>query len=167
MVGGATRAVSLTNTDHHLEAPGPTFAGRDIFAPVAAALCNGVDLLELGEVVEPITLLPGVLPVARMEADGLHAEVLWVDRYGNAQLNIGPDDIEGLATGDGRDRISLRWGTQVRTARRAATYGDLKPGEVGLVVDSYGLLSVAMDRLSAAEQLRIQPGDGVALATPT
>ncbi|MGZ4757759.1 MAG: SAM hydrolase/SAM-dependent halogenase family protein, partial [Acidimicrobiales bacterium] len=42
MVGGATRAVELTNTEHHLAAPGPTFAGRDIFAPAAALLCNGV-----------------------------------------------------------------------------------------------------------------------------
>lgn len=164
MVGGASRAVSLTNTEHHLEAPGPTFAGRDVFAPVVAALCNGVDLLDLGPEIDPITLLPGVLPIPRMEADGLHAEVLWVDRYGNAQLNLGPEDVEGLGGGD---RVTLRWGTQTRTARRAGAYGDLKPGEVGLVVDSYGLLSVAMDRLSAAEQLRLQPGDGVSLATPS
>src|SRR5688500_15335730 len=55
MVGGATRAVSLTNTEFHLPAPGPTFAGRDIFGPVAGHLCNGVDLAELGELVDPIT----------------------------------------------------------------------------------------------------------------
>ena len=36
MVGGATRAVELTNLDYQLPAPGPTFAGRDIFGPAAA-----------------------------------------------------------------------------------------------------------------------------------
>src|SRR2546421_918797 len=58
MTGGATRAVSLTNEAYHLPAPGPTFAGRDVFAPAAANLCNGVDLAELGDPVDPLTLLP-------------------------------------------------------------------------------------------------------------
>ena len=162
MVGGATRAVELTNAGLHLPAPGATFAGRDVFAPVAAHLCNGVALDELGEAVDPVTLRPGVLPLPREEDGVLHAEVLWVDRFGNVQLNIGPDDIEGLG-----DRIALRWGAdQVRTARRAPAYGAIKTGEVGLVVDSYGLVSVAVDRQSAAELLRIRPGDAVSLAEP-
>src|SRR5712692_4781304 len=33
MCGGADRAVELTNPDYQLAAPGPTFAGRDVFAP--------------------------------------------------------------------------------------------------------------------------------------
>src|SRR3954453_1134638 len=31
MVGGAPRAVALTNAEYHLPSPGPTFAGRDVF----------------------------------------------------------------------------------------------------------------------------------------
>ncbi|HVF75799.1 MAG TPA: SAM-dependent chlorinase/fluorinase [Acidimicrobiales bacterium] len=162
MVGGATRAVELTNPEYHLPAPGPTFAGRDIFGPVAAHLCNGVDLTELGPLVDPITLRPGVLPIPREENGVVHAEVLWVDRFGNLQLNVAPEEIDRLG-----ERVALRWGAdQVRTARRAVAYGDLKPGEVGLVVDSYGLVSIALDRLSASDQLRIRPGDGVSLAEP-
>lgn len=159
MVGGATRAVELTNAQYQLPAPGPTFAGRDVFAPAAAHLCNGVDLGELGPEVEPISLRPGILPLSREEDGRLVGEVLWVDGYGNVQLNVGPDEIEALG-----DRVTLRWGAeQVRTARRAITYGALKTGEVGLVVDSYGLLSVALDRRSAAEELRLRPGDAVIL----
>ncbi len=161
MVGGAGRAVSLTNEEYHLPAPGPTFAGRDVFGPVAAHLCNGVDLLELGEPVDPLTLLPGVLPVPREEDGQLHAEVLWVDRYGNLQLNVAPEDIEALG-----ERVALRWRDQVRTAHRARAYGDLKPGEVGLVVDSYGMVSVALDRQSAAQLLRMAAGDAVSLGEP-
>ena len=161
MIGGATRAVELTNTEYHLPAPGPTFAGRDIFGSVAAHLCNGTDLAELGPLVDPITLRPGVLPIPREEGGAVHAEVLWVDRYGNMQLNLSPEEIEALG-----ERVSLRWSDQVRTARRVHTYGDIKAGEVGLVVDSYGLVSIALDRLSASAQLRIRPGDGVTLSAP-
>ncbi len=89
----------------------------------------------------------------------LLSEVLWVDHYGNAQLNVDPDEIGAFG-----DRVTLRWGLdQVRTARRAATYGALKAGEVGLVVDSYGLVSVALDRASAAAELHLRPGDAVSL----
>ena len=59
MVGGAGRAVSLTDTAWHLQAPGSTFDGRDVFAPVAAHLATGVDLAELGDLIEPAGLSPG------------------------------------------------------------------------------------------------------------
>ncbi|HBM55067.1 MAG TPA: hypothetical protein DD388_00425, partial [Acidimicrobiaceae bacterium] len=55
---------------YQLPAPGPTFAGRDVFAPAAAHLANGVDLAELGEEVDVAGLVPGVMPVAVVESDG-------------------------------------------------------------------------------------------------
>src|SRR3954465_11482379 len=94
MRGGAGRAVALPNTEYQLPAPGPTFAGRDVFAPAAAYLCNGVPLAELGPEVDPFTMRPGLLPVPRVDGDRLLTEILWVDHFGNAQLNIGPDELE-------------------------------------------------------------------------
>jgi S-adenosylmethionine hydrolase len=158
MVGGADRAVALTNSDYQLPAPGPTFAGRDVFAPAAAHLCNGVDLGELGERLDPAVLLPGLLPVTREEDGAIVAEVLWVDRFGNAQLNVDPDEVSGFG-----DRLRLRFAETKRTAVRADSYAALRTGEVGLVVDSYGLLSIAVDRGSAADQLGLHAGDPVTL----
>jgi hypothetical protein len=164
MAGGAERAVELTNDDFHLAAPAPTFAGRDVFGPVAGHLCNGVDLAELGEEVDPLTLLPGIVPLSGEEDEGaVRGEVLWVDRFGNVQLNIDPDDIAGFG-----DRLLVRWNeTDVRRARRASTYGDLKPGELGIVVDSYGLVSLAFDRNSAAQEMKLRAGDSVIVAEPS
>ena len=99
LTGGAERVVSLTNAEYHLPAAGPTFAGRDVFAPAAAHLCAGVDLVELGELIDPVTLTPGTLPIARDENGGIVAEVLWVDRYGNVQINV---DGEEAARGSAR-----------------------------------------------------------------
>jgi len=158
MVGGATRAVALTNDDYRLPAPGPTFAGRDVFAPAAAYLCNGVDLEELGPIVDPNTLMPGLMPVAREEGGAIVGDVLWVDRFGNAQLNVDPDEVATWG-----DRIRLRFGDTSRTARRVDSYAALKTGEVGLVVDSYGLLSVSVDRGSASAELGLRPGDPITL----
>jgi S-adenosylmethionine hydrolase len=155
MSGGATAAVELSRVDHHLPSPGPTFAGRDIFAPVSALLCNGLSLQDVGVPVDPAGLLPGVLPISRREGDVLHAEVLWVDRFGNAQLNLDPDELpEG-------DRLVVTIGGRRRTARRAPTYAAIGPGELGLVVDSYGLVAVVLDQASAADQLGLGAGDAV------
>lgn len=62
----------------------------------------------------------------------------------------------------------MRWGAgQVRTARRAHAYGELQTGEVGLVVDSYGMVSVALDRRPAADELGLAPGDAVSIGEPS
>ena len=161
MAGGAGRAVELTEAAYQLPAPGPTFAGRDIFAPAAAYLCTGVDLAELGPAVDPFSLRPGLVPLSRIEGDALETEVLWVDRFGNVQLNVGPDDVDGLG-----DRVAVRWAEQVRTANRVEAFEGIGAGQLGLIVDSYGLMALALDRASAGEELGLVAGDQVTLRTP-
>ena len=162
MSGGATAAVELDNVDLQLAAPGPTFAGRDVFAPAAAHLCAGVPIADLGSAVDPLSLLPALLPLTRDEEGALLAEVLWVDRYGNCQLNVDPDEVASFGP-----RVQLRWGDDVRTADRSPTYEGIAAGQVGLVVDGYGMLSICMGRRSAAAELRLGPGIEVALSAPT
>ena len=156
MVGGATRAVELTAETYRFPAPGPTFAGRDVFAPAAAHLCNGVDLTELGPEIDPFALTPAMIPITREEGDELIAEVLWTDQFGNLQLNVDPAEIESLG-----DRVELRFGTRSRTGIRHETYAEVAVGEIGLIVDSYGLVSLAVNRASAAEELGLYTGDEV------
>ena len=158
LAGGARRAVSLTDPKWHLDAPGPTFAGRDVFAPVVAHLCAGVELDELGEPVDPFSLVPGIVPLSREEDGAVEGEVLWVDRFGNAQLNVGPEEIDAMGS-----PVVVRIGDRARNAARVSSFAELAPGQVGLVVDSYGLLAVALDRRSAAEELPLAPGDLVRL----
>ncbi|MGQ0742888.1 MAG: SAM hydrolase/SAM-dependent halogenase family protein [Acidimicrobiales bacterium] len=214
MVGGAGRAVHLTRTELHLAAPGPTFAGRDVFAPAAAHLATGGVFEDLGELIDPMSLMPGLVPLPQESAGGVAAEILWVDRFGNAQLNIGPEDLPdyqnspgpgnlgspespgpaakagspgqfAAVTGGGAENgggpehrrveasrpeprdvagpatLVLRARGQTRTAYRVTTFDDLKPGQVGLMVDSYGLVALVCARRSAAEELGLSEGDAV------
>ena len=162
MVGGAGRAVELTNDAYQLPAPGPTFAGRDIFGPAAAHLCNGVELTDLGPPVDPLSLRPGLIPLSRQEGQKLETEVLWVDRFGNIQLNVGPDDLESFD-----DRVTLRWSGNVRSALRVDAYQDLGPGQLGLLVDSYGLMAVVLEQAPAADELGVKAGDALTLEPPS
>ena len=164
MCGGATRAVVLDDPEFQLATPGTTFAGRDVFAPAAAWLCTGVPLESLGTLIDPAGLLPGILPVAHVDdADPtvLVAEVLWVDGYGNAQLNVDPDELDALV-GAG-EPVELSFADSSRVAQRAASYAAVSTGAVGLVVDSYGLVSVVVDRSSAAGELGLVAGAEVRL----
>lgn len=163
MAGGAERAVVLTSVAHQLQSPGATSPTRDVLAPAAAHLCNGVDLAELGELVDAAVLLPGVVPLPRdAEGGGVQAEVLWVDRFGNCQLNIGPDDIEPWGTAIGA-RVQLTVRETVRTAERVDRAAALGPGSFGLVLDAHGMMSLVLDRRSAAEELDVVAADLVTL----
>jgi S-adenosylmethionine hydrolase len=156
LAGGAERCVVLDDESHHLEAPGATFAGRDVFAPIAALLCNGVDLADLGTPIDPALLLPGIVPLPREEGGSLHGEITWVDRYGNCQLNISPDEVAVWG-----DRLRVSWGETVRSMPIVSAFGEIGAGGPGLVVDGNGMLSIALDRASAAGELGLGVGDGI------
>jgi len=159
MAGGAQRAVILTNEDYHLLSHGVTFAGRDIFAPVAAHLCNGVDIAEFGPAIDADELMPGMVPLPREEGDALVGEVLWVDHFGNCQLNIGPDEIAEWG-----QQVQVSFGESQRVATRRTTFAEVPTGAVGLVVDGCGMLALVLDQHSAASDLGIGPGDQITLA---
>lgn len=163
LAGGAERAVVLTNDDYQLASPGATFAGRDVFAPAAAHLCNGVELTDLGEEIDPHLLLPSVIPLPRVDGEVITCEVLWVDRYGNAQLNVGPDDLDEAWGAGWGDRVRIRVGESTRTLPITRSFGELPPAGPGLVLDSYGMLAIALDRFSAATELGVGPTDQVTL----
>ncbi len=163
MLGGPKRVVAIENPEFRLGAPGPTFAGRDVFAPAAARLADGLELGALGPEVDPATLVPGLVPLPQEVPEGVRGEVWWVDRYGNCQLNVDPADLERLGAGRG-GTVEVRTATWTGMARWVHTYAEARPSELVLVVDSYGLVSLAFDRASAAEALRLSPGSEVTLA---
>lgn len=159
MVGGADRAVELTNTEYQLDRLGSTFDGRDVFAPAAAHLALGVDLAELGTLVEPASLTPGLMPFADEEDGQLLVEALWIDVYGNVQLNVGPDDLEAWG-----DPFLLIVGDQQHSVGRSEAYRHLGTGEVGAIIDSSGLVSLAINGESTAKALGISTSDELRIA---
>lgn len=168
LTGGAERAVALTDPRYHLAAPGATLAVRDVLAPVAAHLCNGVPLDQLGEPVDPDLLVPGVIPLPRLErteqGEALIAEVLWVDRFGNCQLNVGPEDLRAAFSTDAPERLRLTLGDTVRSAALVEGFDHIGPGALGLLVDAAGMLMLAVARGSAAADVSLGVGDQVVLA---
>lgn len=171
MLGGPTRVVELTTEQYQLPSPGPTFAGRDVMAPAAAHLLVGIPISVLGPEVEPASLTPALVPLPSEEERRITGEVLWVDGFGNCQLNIAPEQLVTAGATEG-DALEITFGEPTpngeRAARRARwvhTFADARPSELILFVDSYGMCALALDRRSAATELDVRPGSPVTLAT--
>jgi S-adenosylmethionine hydrolase len=175
-LGGPRAAVQLEDLGYWRQAPGPTFAGRDIFAPAATLLAEGGGLPALGPYIGTETLMRLAPPICRHVSNGsLEVEVTWVDRFGNVQLAAGPSFLEKAPTVLVRtaQRTTMA-GTEARTAgsptgwsaRVVRTYGELEPGELGLLVDSYGSLTICMYGASAAKRTETAERD-VLLLTPS
>ena len=164
-LGGAGLVIELQDRGYWLAAPGPTFAGRDVFAPAAAHLVAGGDPDELGARIDPEDLVQ--LPSPRCTRGGggsCQAEVTWVDRFGNVQLAAsradlpeGPHVLAGIL-GPGASIPAVE-----HAARAVRAFGELPPGQLGILVDSYGQLALVLNSAKAAAFLGAEEGDVVAL----
>jgi S-adenosyl-L-methionine hydrolase (adenosine-forming) len=163
MLGGSARVVALENPEYQLVAPGSTFAGRDVMAPAAAYLASGAPIDALGVPVDPSGLAPGLVPLPREDDDGTIAgEVLWVDRYGNCQLNVAPEQLVDRGVSPG-GFVGVTIGGADRRARWVTAFAEAKPSELALLVDSYGMCTLAFDQRSAAAELEVRAGITVTL----
>jgi hypothetical protein len=154
---GVAEARELANPAYALESISRTFHGRDLFAPAAAHLANGVPLSELGPPVDPDALVRLDLPVPSFREDRIAATMLYVDSFGNIALNLTRDDVETAGVSPG-SRIELLLSGEGYYAVMARTFADARPGDVILYEDSYGNMSVAINRGSAAAMLHAAPG---------
>ncbi len=141
---------------------GPTFDGRDVFAPAASHLASGGDPLTIGSAVGAETLVvldprsPGSGPTSAIDGSAVSAPVTWIDRYGNVQLDLLPSDLDEIgvdATGLVQVSLASDPDTGSVLARRVWAFSDLRVGEFGLLVDGNGRVALVLDRASAASRL--------------
>jgi S-adenosylmethionine hydrolase len=90
--GRAVEWVHLTRPEYWLTQVSAIFHGRDVFAPAAAYLANGVPLIKLGEPIhDPLRL---ALPQPQRTAGGWSAEVIHIDHFGNLATNLRRDQAD-------------------------------------------------------------------------
>ncbi|HEU4542619.1 MAG TPA: SAM-dependent chlorinase/fluorinase [Jiangellaceae bacterium] len=159
-LGGGRRAVSLDAAQYHLPVRAGTFDGRDVFAPVAAHIADGVRLDELGAPVPDLVVLPD--PVVEIRDGRLTTEVLTVDHFGNVQLAAQPPDL-AAAHVDG-PAVTVETRGQATDISLGTTFASVGLGQLVCYVDSAGHLALAVNHGRAADVLRVRPGDQVVLA---
>lgn len=162
-LGGPIQAVEISSADILLQPVSATFHGRDVFAPAAAHLANVADLGDLGPEVDVLTLQHLHVPAPSIGDRELVVIVTGADRFGNLELNAGPDDLAeaGLT---GAERLSIRHAEGSADIRPARTFEDAPPGDFVLIEDSNGRLAVAVNQGSAAKALGLGAGSELTLS---
>jgi S-adenosylmethionine hydrolase len=146
------RVIALENSEYWLPATSHTFHGRDMLAPVAARLAQGVDPLELGPTLHGMITIHWP-PVAR-STDDVSGQVLYVDSFGNLISNITRDDLAPLGH---PARLIVQCGDR-SVQGLVDTYGSAMTGELAALFDSQGRLEIAQAGGSAARLLGVEPG---------
>ncbi len=159
--GGAVEAVEIATSPFRLEPVSATFHGRDIFAPVAARLAAGAALVEAGQPCDPGLLVGLELPRPRREEGTLVSHALYVDRFGNVQLDVEHDDLADSGVKLGR-RVELTVPSGgLEEAQFARTFADVGPGQLLIYEDAYRRLALAVSHGDAAARLGLAVDDEV------
>lgn len=163
MVGGAEAIHAIENPEVIIPGPGATFQGRDVFAPAAALLASGeAELIDLGPPLDPGSVLPLMLPLPKIEPPSIHGEIFWVDWYGNASTNFGPEDLAAIGVDPG-DEVAVTVAATVHPARYVTTFSDVAPGSLAVHVDSAGMVAVSIRGGRADEELNLVSGTALSL----
>lgn len=166
LIGEPRRVHEISNLDFRIDAPGSVFSARDILAPAAGVIAAGVDLAELGPQIPLDQLVPGMLQLARHDEGGAFLGEVWsVDRFGNVQVNITPEEIGSRGAKVG-DTVIVRIGETDHIAKYVERYADLAVSQLGILVDSTGMISVVKNLDFASKELDVKEGKAITILPP-
>ena len=132
-----------------LAQPSSTFHGRDLFAPIAAELAAGcATLADIGPATDAFHSGPDVAPTVL--AGCIDGVVITVDHFGNLITNID----EALLRSFAQPMVAVS-GRELGLGR---TYGDARPGDVLALINSFGVLEIAVAEGNAAVVLGLERG---------
>jgi S-adenosyl-L-methionine hydrolase (adenosine-forming) len=163
-LGGVEKAVELAVPEYMLQPVSATFHARDVFSPAAAHLALGVPLADMGPPVEPAELRRLDVPEPRIGTARIAATVLYIDRFGNVQLNLRREHLERVGIVPGT-KIEIEVGWERCYAIAARTFADVRSGDIVLYEDAYRNVAVALNQGSAAQMLRVRVGQELRISS--
>jgi S-adenosyl-L-methionine hydrolase (adenosine-forming) len=152
---GNWRAFHLTNENFFRCPVSTTFHGRDIFAPVAAAVASGVAPAEFGREIDDLVQLGSLSPRTTDEGT-IEATIIYIDRFGNCVTNLTSDHLAGK-------QILVVKGHEIKSFRKFFAEQSGEDSELFCVIGSAGFLEIAAQNSSAAEILNIRRGQSLRL----
>jgi S-adenosyl-L-methionine hydrolase (adenosine-forming) len=157
------RVHHITSTHYFLPNPGPTFHGRDIFAPVAGWIAKGIPSGNFGEEITDFAKLN--VPSPKVTENGVEGRVVHIDRFGNIITDILFKDVQPLLAGgtDAGNASVMIAGREIKGFRKF--YAEAAPGEPGVIFNSSGALEIFMFKQNARSTLSVKRGEVVRVST--
>jgi hypothetical protein len=152
------RIIHLTNAEYFRATRSHTFHGRDVFAPVAAHLSLGRAPEQFGPAVPTMERL--TLPGVEHRETGLTGRVIHIDHFGNLLTNISEADLRAFSKEDLLVSIDA-----VQIHGVVASYAAVEIGASAALINSWGMLEIAVRNGSAAQRCGVLPGQPVHLTS--
>ncbi len=155
--GGMPREVACPRL--YLKPVSHTFHGRDILAPVAAALATGFDPAEVGPAVDLANVVRLDLGRPAVSADGaaIEGRVVRIDHFGNLITDIPRSLTERLSVVNGGDALVVTVAGRTVTGP-ATSYAAAPPGEAVALFGSHDTLEIAVNQGNASRMLGAAAG---------
>jgi len=161
-LGGVSEAVEIVERAYMLDPVSHTFHGRDIFSPAAAHIASGVGLAELGPALDPADPRRLEVPEPTVGEARIRATVLYIDRFGNVQLNVTAEHLGRIGVEPG-NRVEVEVGFERYFVFAARTFADARTGDIVLYEDAYANIALAINQGNAAQMFSVQVGDELRL----
>ena len=140
------RVFELANEKYFKNPVSDTFHGRDIFAPAAAHLSNGVKSVEFGNELNAFVNFEEGKP-RKISDNEIEAEIIHTDRFGNLISNLKKEDLP-------EDFTILINKTRISKIQRF--FADENKSELFMIMGSAGFLEIAAFQDSAAKLLNVE-----------
>lgn len=174
LLNAKSHAWEITNPEYMLEGASKTFHGRDIFAPAAAHLAQGVPAASFGPPLDSPSQFER--PCLEFGQPGiLKGEVLFADTFGNLLTSLGRFDRSGpgkikfvpwLPGGEPAEIPDAAINVQLPDGSRLPlvnTFGEIPQGYCAALVGSSGLIEIVSNQASAANLLKLSGSDPIQL----
>jgi hypothetical protein len=151
------RTHQVTNEKFFRHPLSNTFHGRDVFAPVAAALSEGTEPGEFGPLIDTVSELESLSP--RPTADGrIEGRIIHIDRFGNCITNLTSEHLRS----DHADALQINInGRQITSYRQFFSQTSSAADELFMFLGSAGFIEIAARNASAASILKVQRGQSI------
>ena len=152
--------INITAEHYFLPGRSSTFHGRDVFAPVAAWLSRGINVMNFGD---PITDYVNVrLPVPVMSKENtIEGEVIYVDIFGNAITNIHAQKIDELR--GSKPEVKTKVVVKGKEVAVKEYYSQAEDKSLYSLINSFGYLEFFVRNGSASSDFGITVGDKVSV----
>lgn len=151
-------ATQITNKRFFRQPVSHTFHGRDVFAPVGAALSMGHGPKEFGPLVTDIVHLPSLEP-AWVNENTVEGRIIHIDRFGNCVTNFNRQMLQSLG-------VATSWWMMLKDREIDSFrdfFADATTDEIFAIIGSAGFIEICVRNGSAAKLLNVQRGESVQL----
>jgi len=160
---GVMRVVEIATKRYTISGLSKTFAGREVFAPVAAHLANGVHVVEIGPDIDKFQTLS--IPKPTVAEDHVVGEVFIVDSFGNIITNIRSSDVESRIEPGQLLKVEMRGA--VKDIPFASVYEDVERGQALALIGSSGFLEISVNQGNASLMFKAKQGESMKVTLPS